>query len=102
MATTAGARALGLSNQIGSVEVGKCGDLQLLDLNFLHTTPHPDPVSAIVYAAQTSNVEMVMIDGRIVMRDRKLVTLNEGGVIAEAEAAGKQEAGGRRQEAVDN
>jgi 5-methylthioadenosine/S-adenosylhomocysteine deaminase len=102
MATIAGAHALGLSNQIGSIEVGKRGDLQLLDLNLLHTTPHPDPVSAIVYAAQTSNVEMVMIDGRIVMRDRELVTLNEGEVIAAAGAAGKQEAGGRRQEAVNN
>jgi 5-methylthioadenosine/S-adenosylhomocysteine deaminase len=84
MATTVAARALGLADQIGSVEVGKRADLQLVNLNRLHTTPLPDPISTIVYAAEASDVETVIIDGRIVMRDGKLLTLNEQDVIAEA------------------
>lgn len=63
MATIDGARALGLEDQIGSIEVGKRADLQLINLDTPHTTPHPDPISTIVYAAETSNVETVIIDG---------------------------------------
>jgi 5-methylthioadenosine/S-adenosylhomocysteine deaminase len=84
MATTGAARALGLADQIGSVEVGKRADLQLVNLSRLHTTPLPDPISTIVYAAEASDVETVIIDGRIVMRDGELLTLNEQDVIAEA------------------
>ena len=84
MATTGAARALGLADQIGSVEVGKRADLQLVNLSRLHTTPLPDPISTIVYAAEASDVEMVIIDGRVVMRDGELLTLNEQDVIAEA------------------
>jgi 5-methylthioadenosine/S-adenosylhomocysteine deaminase len=85
MATISGASALGLSAQIGSIEVGKRADLQLLNLNRLHTIPHPDPISSIVYAAEANDVESVIIDGRIVMRERELLTLNEDQVIVEAE-----------------
>jgi len=84
MATTGAARAMGLADQIGSVEVGKRADLQLVNLCRLHTTPLPDPISTIVYAAEASDVETVIIDGRIVMRDGELLTLNEQDVIAEA------------------
>jgi 5-methylthioadenosine/S-adenosylhomocysteine deaminase len=84
MATTGGARALGLADQIGSVEIGKRADLQLINLDRLHATPRPDPISTIVYAAEASDVESVIIDGRIVMRDRNLITLKEHDVIAEA------------------
>jgi 5-methylthioadenosine/S-adenosylhomocysteine deaminase len=84
MATVAGARALGLEREIGSVEVGKRADLTLLDLGGLHTTPQPDLISTIVYAAQPENVGTVIIDGRVVMRERELLTLDETGVLAEA------------------
>jgi 5-methylthioadenosine/S-adenosylhomocysteine deaminase len=84
MATTGAARALGLADQIGSVEVGKRADLQLVNLSRLHTSPQPDPISTIVYAAGASDVETVIIDGRIVMRDGELLALNEQNVIAEA------------------
>jgi cytosine/adenosine deaminase-related metal-dependent hydrolase len=84
MATINGARALGLADQIGSIEVGKRADLQLVNLDRLHTTPQPDPVSTIVYAAEASDVEMVIIDGQIVMRDRQLLTMNEQEVITQA------------------
>src|SRR5215510_4221583 len=81
MATTGGARALGLADQIGSVEVGKRADLQLINLHHLHTTPRPDSISTIVYAAEAGDVETVIIDGQIVMRERRLLTFNEEDVI---------------------
>ena len=81
MATIDAARALGLENEIGSIEIGKCADLALLNLEALHTTPHPDPVSAIVYAAEASDVETVIIDGRVVMRNGELTTLDEPEVV---------------------
>jgi 5-methylthioadenosine/S-adenosylhomocysteine deaminase len=93
MATNGGARALGLADQIGSVEVGKRADLQLVNLNRLHTTPQPDPISTIVYAAEAGDVETVIIDGRIVMRDGELLTLNEQDVIAEASDQSQRFAG---------
>ena len=93
MATTGGARALGLADQIGSVEAGKRADLQLVNLNRLHTTPQPDPISTIVYAAEAGDVETVIIDGRIVMRDGELITLKEQDVIAEARDQSQRFAG---------
>lgn len=76
MATIGGANALGLGDQIGSLEIGKRADIQILDLDLIHTSPHPDPISTIVFAAQPQNVETVLIDGRIVMRDRRLLTID--------------------------
>jgi len=84
MATTGGAHAMGLADQIGSVEVGKRADLQLVNLNRLHTTPQPDPISTIVYAAEAGDVETVIIDGRIVMQERRLLTFDEKDVITQA------------------
>jgi 5-methylthioadenosine/S-adenosylhomocysteine deaminase len=84
MATISGAKALGLDKEIGSIEIGKKADLILLNLNRVHTIPQPDLVSTIVYAAQASDVESVIIDGAVVMRDQALTTLNESSVIQEA------------------
>jgi 5-methylthioadenosine/S-adenosylhomocysteine deaminase len=90
MATVDGARALGLEKEIGSIEVGKRADLILISLNRLHTTPHPDPISTIVYAAEASDVETVLIDGRVVMRERQLLTLDEHEVIHSAREYAEQ------------
>lgn len=90
MATINGARALGLADQIGSIEAGKRADLQLVNLDRLHTTPQPDPVSTIVYAAEASDVETVIIDGQIVMRDGQLLTMNEQEVITQARDEAQQ------------
>jgi 5-methylthioadenosine/S-adenosylhomocysteine deaminase len=84
MATINGARAMGLENEIGSIEVGKRADLTVVNTGSPHTTPHPDPISTIVYAAEASDVVTVLIDGRIVMRDRQLTTLDEPAVLADA------------------
>ncbi len=85
LATIGGARALGLSDEIGSLEAGKRADVMLVNLNRLHSAPRPaDIISALVYSAQASDVRTVIIDGGIVMRDRKLLTLDEQQVIEEA------------------
>ena len=90
MATIDGARALGLYEEIGTIEVGKRADLTLLNIEALHTTPHPDPVSTIVYAALMSDVETVIIDGRVVMRAGQLTTMDERAVIIEASEQSKR------------
>jgi 5-methylthioadenosine/S-adenosylhomocysteine deaminase len=85
MATIDGASALGLSQEIGSLEVGKRADVILIDLDEAHSLPRPsDIVSALVYSSQPSDVQTVIIDGRLVMRDRNLLTMNEAEVSAEA------------------
>jgi len=84
MATINGAVALGLDDVLGTIEKGKRADLILLNLNRLHTTPQPDPISTIVYGATAGDVETVIIDGRIVMRDRQLLTLDEQATIRQA------------------
>jgi 5-methylthioadenosine/S-adenosylhomocysteine deaminase len=86
MATIDGARALQLESEIGSLEVGKRADITILNLERTHTAPHTsDIVSMIVYAAQSSDVWTVLIDGQTVMRERRLLTLNEREVIEEAD-----------------
>ncbi|MFN7928887.1 MAG: 5'-deoxyadenosine deaminase [Blastocatellia bacterium] len=85
MATNEGAKALGLDDEIGSIEIGKKADLLLLNLQHLSCTPQPDLVSTIVYSAQASNVETVLIDGRIVLRDGVLQTLAEADIIVQAQ-----------------
>ncbi len=90
LATIDGARALGLDSEIGSLEVGKRADVAVVRLERLHTTPVKDVVSALVYSTETDDVDTVMIDGRIVMRDGKLLTIKESETIASAKLeAGK-------------
>lgn len=84
MATIEGARALGLDREIGSIEQGKLADLIMINADRLHTAPRPDPVSTVVYAATASDVETVIIDGRTVMSEGRLLTMNEQEVIANA------------------
>ncbi len=84
MATIDGARALGLDNEIGSLEVGKRADVIVVDLNQLHSSPKQDVISSLVYSAQPADVRVTIIDGRVVMRDGKLSALNEGDVIVDA------------------
>jgi 5-methylthioadenosine/S-adenosylhomocysteine deaminase len=87
MATLGGARALGLEKEIGSIEEGKRADLVVVDLNNPGSLPAgPDPISQLVYAGQSSHVRHVLIDGKLVMRDRELLTLNEPEVCANASA----------------
>src|SRR6185295_9564080 len=74
MATIDGAKALGLDSEIGSLEVEKRADVAVVRLDRLHATPVSDVVSALVYSAQPDDVDTVIIDGELVMRERRLLT----------------------------
>jgi 5-methylthioadenosine/S-adenosylhomocysteine deaminase len=87
MATIDGARALGLEESIGSIEIGKKADLVVLKFDNFHVTPVHNPVSALVYSALGNEPEMVIIDGKVVMRDRVVQTVSEEEVINESRAA---------------
>src|SRR5438128_1564735 len=84
MATIRGARALHLEKEIGSIEKGKRADIAIVDLDDLNQTPYYNIYSDLVYAAKASDVRTVVIEGRVVMRDRRLLTLNEGTIKADA------------------
>ena len=84
MATIDGARALGLDQEIGSVEVAKRADLIVVNLSQLHSSPQRDVVSALVYSAVAPDVRTTIIDGKTLMRDGELLTMNEAGVIEES------------------
>ena len=84
MATMNGAKALGLENQIGSIEVGKKADLIIVNLRKPHLTPTFNPVSSVVYAAEGSDVETTIIDGKIIMENRVVKTLDEERIIQTA------------------
>ncbi|HEX4804037.1 MAG TPA: 5'-deoxyadenosine deaminase [Myxococcaceae bacterium] len=84
MATLSGARALGLQDQLGSIEPGKRADLTVIDLNHLHALPGTELVGRLVHSARASDVLHVIIDGKLVMRDRQLLTLDEEAVVAHA------------------
>lgn len=84
MATINGARAMGLEDQIGSIEVGKRADFIIIDMDKPHLTPCFDPVSTIVYAAHGSDVDTVVVDGKILMHNRKMQTLDEEAIVADA------------------
>jgi 5-methylthioadenosine/S-adenosylhomocysteine deaminase len=77
MATINGARALHMERDIGSLEAGKRADLVVVDLDELHQTPRYNIYSHLVYATKAGDVRTVVIEGRVVMRDRRLLTLDE-------------------------
>ena len=87
MATIGGAKALGLSDVCGTVEVGKRADLILLDLDTVHNQPLNNVFSQIVHCAKASDVRSVIVDGEILMRDRKLTEHDEAQVISDAQQA---------------
>ncbi|MCU1267991.1 MAG: Cytosine deaminase-like metal-dependent hydrolase [Acidobacteria bacterium] len=85
MATIEGAGAMGLAEEIGSLETGKRADVIIVSLAEMHSLPQPaDIVSALVYSAQPSDVQTVIIDGSLVMQGRNLLTMDEAEVSADA------------------
>lgn len=89
MATIMGARALGLGDQIGSLEVGKKADIILLDLQKPHLTPFYNLPGLLAYSALGSDVDTVIVDGRVLMQHRKLTTLNVTEILDQAQEAFK-------------
>lgn len=86
MATIRGARALHLEREIGSLERGKRADLIVVDMDALNQTPMYNVYSHLVYATKAADVRTVVIEGRVVMRDRRLLTLDEEAVKRDARA----------------
>ncbi|KAH9828366.1 guanine deaminase [Teratosphaeria destructans] len=90
MATVNGAKALGLASQIGSLEVGKKADFVVLDMRALHVQPWFNPVSAVVYTASGRDVEVVVVDGKVVVEGGRLLRVDEEGVWREAAVRARQ------------
>ena len=84
MATIRGAQALGLDDRIGSLEIGKQADLIMIDAAQPHLAPRHDPVALLVYSAQAADVCTVLVDGRVLLQDRALTTLDEESLLAQA------------------
>ncbi len=84
MGTLGGARALGLASRVGSLEAGKRADLIVIDLSGAGTQPVYSAESAIVYATTGDLVTDTIVDGKILMRDRQLLTVDEAAAIAKA------------------
>ena len=87
MATREGARALGLDAEIGSLEPGKCADLQVIDRDRAGLAPGGDAYSTIVYAAGPEHVRTVAVEGRVLVDDFRVQHLDEADVVAEARQA---------------
>jgi 5-methylthioadenosine/S-adenosylhomocysteine deaminase len=86
MATIRGARALHLEKIIGSIETGKRADLVIVDFDDLNQTPFYNVYSHLVYATKADDVRTVIIEGKIVMRDRRLLNLDENVIKKDANA----------------
>ena len=86
LATTGGARALHMEADIGSLEEGKRADIVVVGLDALHQTPRYNVYSHLVYATKAGDVRTVVIEGRVVMRDRRLLTLDEALIKQKARA----------------
>lgn len=84
MATLGGARALGLDEQIGSLEVGKFADFIAVDLSAPNTQPVYDPVSQLVYAAGREQVTHSFVAGRALMENRRLLTIDDAAAVLAA------------------
>ncbi len=84
LATIEGARALGLDHLVGSLTVGKRADLMMVRTDTLNMAPVRDPAVAIVHSAQPSNVDTVMVDGRILKRHGRLTTVDTAAVVDDA------------------
>ena len=84
MATIGGARALGMDQQIGSLEPGKRADLIIVGMSAPRQTPMYDPVSHLVYVTRGDDVQTTIVNGRVLMRDRKVLTLDRAAILRDA------------------
>ncbi len=89
-ATLGGARAVRQEATLGALETGKKADILVVDTRRAHLVPAGRIVSAWIHNGQPADIESVMIDGQFVMRDRKVLTIDEAAVIAEADAVGRR------------
>jgi len=90
MATIGGARALGLDDRIGSLEAGKRADLAVVSLEDVNAIPSHKPVSSLVYTCRPSDVSHVVVDGRLVLDDGEVVTMEEREVLQRGRAVARR------------
>ncbi len=86
LATIGGARALGMDRQIGSLERGKHADVIVVGMSAARQTPMYDPISHLVYVTRGDDVRTTIVNGKVLMRNRKVLTLDEAAVLKEAKA----------------
>jgi 5-methylthioadenosine/S-adenosylhomocysteine deaminase len=84
MATIGGARALGMEKQIGSLEPGKHADIIIVGMNAARQTPMYDPISHLVYVTRGDDVQTTIVNGKVLMRNRKVLTLDRAAVLRES------------------
>lgn len=89
MATINGAKALGIGDEVGSIEVGKKADIIILDLNKPHFYPRYNLISSLAYSAQASDVETVIVNGKVLMENYELKTIDLEKVMFNAERCAK-------------
>lgn len=89
-ATLGGARAIQQLKLLGSLEVGRKADVLVVDTQRAHLVPAGRFLSAWIHNGQPNDIESVMVDGQFVMRDRKVLTMDEAGIIAEADKVGRR------------
>jgi len=86
MATIGGARALGMDKQIGSLESGKRADIIIVGMKAARQTPMYDPISHLVYVTRGDDVQTTVVNGKVLMRNRRVVTLDRAAVLKESRA----------------
>jgi len=84
MATIGGARAMGMDREIGSLEAGKRADLIIVSMSAARQTPMYDPVSHLVYVTHGDDVQTTIVNGKVLMRNRKMLTLDEAAILRDA------------------
>lgn len=90
MATVEGAKALGLANEIGTLEVGKKADIILVDVEKPHLYPHNDICALLAYSANGADVDTVIVNGTLVMVNRKLLLFDEQEVLRKAQLSARR------------
>lgn len=98
MATIDGAKALGLEAEVGSLEVGKKADLVIMNVNGSHCAPFDpkqlgqgvDPITIVVYSCTGRDVESVVVDGRLLVHDHRLLKQNEVEIVKEAQTVSQR------------
>jgi 5-methylthioadenosine/S-adenosylhomocysteine deaminase len=90
MATRGGAAVIGRADRLGSLEAGKLADLIVVGMNRARQTPMYDPVSHLVYATHGDDVDVTIVNGRVLMHGGKVLTMDEQKVLDDARAAADQ------------
>ena len=86
MATIGGARVLGMEKQIGSLEPGKRADVIIVSMSAARQAPMYDPISHLVYVTRGDDVQTTIVNGKVLMRNRKVLTLDRAAILRDTAA----------------